>query len=129
MNDWIHIDIHKTHSTCPTPLRWTKILKKTIVNAKFQKTKKTIKAKQYFKEMADTAKAKRNASNNLQQQQQVQQQQLQQQQQQQSGERYNLLSSSIDERPPVTPLVPKPLSVDWYLFFVVFFISSHEHLH
>lgn len=45
-------------------------------------------------------------------QQQLQQQPLQQQPgQPASAERYNLLSSSIDERAPVPSLIPKPLSV------------------
>lgn len=100
----LHSNIHNPF-TLSSKNKYNKFKKKT--NSQHKK----IKAKQYFKEMAETTKAKRNAS---QQQQQIQQQQLPQIQpkpQQQSAERYNLLSSSIDERAPVPQLVPKPLSV------------------
>lgn len=82
-----------------------------------------LKAKQYLKEVADMSKTKRNP--NVLHQQQLQQQQLQLQQQAQptSPERYNLLSSGIDERPPVTSVIPKPLSVDFFpSFFMILFL-------
>lgn len=65
------------------------------------------------------SKTKRNP-NALNQQQLQQQPKLQQQAPTASSERYNLLSSGIDERPPVTSVIPKPLSVDFFslLFFL-----------
>lgn len=81
-----------------------------------------IKAKNYIKEVANMSKANRNQhSSHHQQQQQQQLQQQQQQQVQQATERYNQLSSSIDESSPTTSHVPKPLSVDFISFHLIFF--------
>lgn len=71
--------------------------------------------------MADPSKNKRNQM--IAQQMQPQQQQQLQPAQPANAERYNLLSSSIDERTPVPSLIPKPLSVVFFYnsFFVYYF--------
>lgn len=75
------------------------------------------KAKEYIKDVADMSKQHATQTSSYHQQQQQQHQQSQQ-----NTERYNLLSSSIDERSPqtVTSHVLKPLSVvfSYYFFFI-----------
>lgn len=80
------------------------------------------KAQQYIKDVADISKRNQHASSYQQQQQQHQQQS------QQNSERYNLLSSSIDERSPqtVTSHVLKPLSVVFSFNFVLKFYFQSQ---
>lgn len=82
--------------------------------------------------MSDMSKRNQHATHVMHQQTQHQQQQTQSQQQ--NPERYNLLSSSIDERTPRPNVstVPKPLSVDtlniiyeFYFIFVIKFLILH----
>lgn len=63
--------------------------------------------------MANLAKASRNQPAHQQPQQPQQQQQPQVQH---AIERYNQLSSGVDESSPTTTHVPKPLSVDYFFF-------------
>lgn len=82
---------------------------------------RSLKAKQYIKEVADLLKTKRNQpAPHHQLHQQEQHHQLQA-----NVERYNPLSSSIDERSPTsaTSSIPKPLSVD--LIFLLFYYFIH----
>lgn len=80
------------------------------------------KAKLYIKDVAEMSKRNQHTSSH-------QQQQQQQHQSQQTTERYNLLSSSIDDRSQrtVTSHVLKPLSVVFsFLFFLVYLKMYHH---